>query len=866
MKNLFNRAFFRRINKKPTEPLVEQYKKQQNPNYWHWKARKEKLRFWFANQAFRIREWHTSGHQDFSDFRILIRVIWFQFLLAFVIIASLEGIEYILQHYIQVPVWGMQFPTISAEAYWGLAGELIGLTGAFIALYFTAVAVVVSTVYAEVSDDVRRLLVRHMLGSFYFRALATLGVMAVLISGVLALGYVPGILNLIVIVFLAAFSILSFVILGMQVLDFFNPTPLLGLLNNDFYRLVVSATPSGWRWQEPAFQAHYQQQAENSVQTFRNVMDLITTKKGMGRKPISHTLFRILSLLQSYAFLKTKIPTKSRWFRQVGEFQDWLLAGHAELTLALSTGTEIQQKIVPNPLWVEEDLSYVLKLGICELLDKQDWQQTLTTINHWQITLQVFSTYWGITEAEYFLYELEDIVQSQVIKPDEMWLSGQRDLEELGMRLAILDIYHLGFIQIVLGFARQIDNMTLEEFSSRIEQIDWTKHKDIYKTGMPRAIVTRLETLQANLSLEIAAEGKIVTPLWYLQQVLVVEFANYTIQTVKQLVQQIDKLFIKEAEKLTEKKSTIFAAQTCGRGIEAVAKGKLCLRNARKCLEQLYTFVRPFSFHLINIKWPQIEWDELEQQLNTIHENLLIIQGKTIPVLMTLPKSKFLPDMFGRITTELAHGCFNALLHGKEVVFSQQFKAYFIAGLVAYQRLAEQLQDYEDWIKLNFSIEPILHLMEISGYALIYTELGRGNFWEPVKHQWDWYLSDPETSDFRLNMLENFVNYKNSQFGFNSSDLIRTGWKQSFSSHMRSLGINALADDLVYTHFDTESHLEEYPPIVQAVIEMPFCDLRDAFTVVYFDNRKSNTFRFNLPRQARRFRKGLERRQNREHK
>ena len=59
---------------------------------------------------------------------------------------------------------------------------------------------------------------------------------------------------------------------------------------------------------------------------------------------------------------------------------------------------------------------------------------------------------------------------------------------------------------------------------------------------------------------------------------------------------------------------------------------------------------------------------------------------------------------------------FNAMMAGKTENFQNLFRAFFVAGIGAYQRLAQQLQDREDWFRLNFIIDPIIDVMEISGY------------------------------------------------------------------------------------------------------------------------------------------------------
>jgi hypothetical protein len=852
-----SRPWHKLLKLRRRDSLVRQYRKQQTQRYWKWRQWKQRLRFWFANRVFQTRIWKQSQRDELSIFGILVRSILPKVILAVVLVAGLEVVEYLFGLG-QFATWSL----LNANAYLELATAIVGLTGAFLALYFTAVTVVASTVYADVSDDVRRLLVEEKFGNLYFRVVALLGVIAVLVTGLLVLSYVPGILNLIMILFLSAFSIFSFVRLGIRTLEFFNPVPLLAYLDRDFVRWSRSATTNGLMWHDQSFQYHYQQQAEKALKTYRNMMGLITAKKGMGVAPIFKTAHHTLMLLETYAYLKLQVPTESYWFRRMGEFQDWLLADHFEVKLALSTNTDIQQKAVPNLLWVEEELCNVIRGGIAEFVERKDWQNTIETLNQWQSSLGVISMRWGIDEALYLFSDLELLMKTKVVRADETWNADQTDYKELEMRLAVIDFYQLAFIQIVLGFAKKVDSLTPEEFGKRIAQINWTKNKDIYETGLPREVISQLEYLQENLEFEFAVEGKVVSPEWYWHQLIATEFAKYAVKIVERFIHQLESLFVTEAENLIKAKSSIFAAQTCERGMEAIAKAHLCLSNTQECLEQLSIYRKTFGFHLINIKWPDVNWLELNQQLAGFHDHLLVLQGKAVPTLMGLPKSKHLPDMFGQAYTSLAIGCFNAMMNGKTEIFRELFRAFFIAGFVANQRLTEQLQDREDWIRLNLSIDPIIDVAEISGYAIVYTELGIGNYWETVKHNWDWYFSKPETKKTRLEMIEAFVNYKDSQFGAGQRVLIRTNWKQAFGRQMRSMGIK---DDLDNRHFGYESQLEKYPPIIQTVIghgisSIPLYDFCEVFLAIYF-NQGSPAPEFKLPRRAAEFRKSLRRRQ-----
>lgn len=220
--------WIKRINIKRREPLVKQFQRQETEGYWYRRQWLRNLQFSLANKLFRFQRWQLAQRENFSVFSTLTRIIVGQVLTAILFVTCLELLENVFKIYTSINIPNLNMPDLDSNAYLGLATTIVGLTGAFLALYFTAITVVASTVYSEVADDVRGLLIEEKFGNVYFRAVSFLAVVAVLITGMLVLKYSPGVLNLLALVFLSAFSIFSFVTLGLKTLDFFNPAPLLG--------------------------------------------------------------------------------------------------------------------------------------------------------------------------------------------------------------------------------------------------------------------------------------------------------------------------------------------------------------------------------------------------------------------------------------------------------------------------------------------------------------------------------------------------------------------------------------------------------------------------------------------------------------
>lgn len=690
--------------------------------------------------------------------------------------------------------------------------------------------------------------------------MALLGGVSVILASLFSVSYTPGLITLLVLVFLAIFGIFSFVILGLKTMNFFNPTPLLTYLDRDFISWASFSAVSGLMWHDKSFQNHYHKQAIKTIVTYENVMSLLKSKPMMGSNTKVEIIDHILVLLRSYAKIKLQIPSDSYWFLRIGENKDWLMENHTALSLALSTRTGLQQDLVPLHLWVENELRIIVKDSIVELIESGDWETVVIPLDAWQKTLQVISSHWGIAEAIALHKILHPIMRSKIILPDDDLKNNKFNEKELAYRLGILDMFQLGILQITLGFTSALEQKSGKQFGKDVSSIDFRKTKSIYQKGFPRDLLLKLEEIQKTLELEFMAEGEIITAKWYLQQMAAAEYSNFIKNTLEAIISDIEFYFVQEAESFIKDKCEVFAAQTCMRGMEAYSKAISCVRQAEDTFSQLDEFKKEFGFHLINIQWAEPDWTEVAKRLREIHTKLLVLLSKTVYTLMHFPVSKQLPDMFGRTYSELAQGCFSSLLMEDEDAFNELFPAYFLASVFANQRILDKFSDQEAWRYVPYAIDPVIDVMEISGYAYAFTELSSGNFWKNVKKTWDRFLSI-EDKDTRVKALESAVAYKEGAVLYRGTprDLLRTSWQQKFEAKMREFGIE---DDISNSHFGFPSKLSTQPVFIQAIapgtMGLMHHDLYTAFLAIYFDEA-SPVPEFQLPKKALRFQQKLER-------
>jgi hypothetical protein len=140
------------------------------------------------------------------------------------------------------------------DTYATLLGTIAQVTGVFLGLYFTAVSAVASAAYAKVPNTVRALVVEEKVGNVYIRLVAFEAALATFLLAAHTLGIFLGYLNLVLVSVGAVFSIFAFVFLGFRTFYFFDPTQLVGYVERDFRRAVISVTPQRRGWAQPPLQ------------------------------------------------------------------------------------------------------------------------------------------------------------------------------------------------------------------------------------------------------------------------------------------------------------------------------------------------------------------------------------------------------------------------------------------------------------------------------------------------------------------------------------------------------------------------------------------------------------------------------------
>jgi hypothetical protein len=838
------------------------------------------LLFLFGKYRFEAGGWFQEQRASLFMLARFIRTICGPALLASILVIGLEVLERLLLapggtfwrfalslgfvhqlklllNHLGITPGRMQLDT---STYVSLVSTVAQIAGIFLGLYFTAVGVVVSAVYSRVPGDVRALLVQEKTGNLYLRIVALLCAVAILLLAIHALGFPIGILNLCLLTVLSMISIFSFIELGRRIFDFFNPAVLVTYLADDLQKSIRRATSRGFQWHNPSFQKAYQNQAESLLNSYHNIVHLVTHEE----RPYGKTLLALartaLGLLAYYAKNKSSIPTESYWFQHTYQHPGWLTSDYTRISLALQTSTALQPKIVPDPLWFEAAIEEIITTILQTLLEENDLRNAAAIMDSVRLTVGLMAERLAIEEALHLQATLQPVVLAHTQQEKSDGAQSENEVEQLRLILSLIELSSFMLIDMLLGFARWLKAMPVVAFAHTISHIRWNRIKDIYTAGLPRPVIEQLEYLRKGLALERSVEGRLISPVWFRQQIAALGLTRFLSQSVNRLVVTLESTYPVQVETLLKEKHTLLAVQLIQTGLEACQKYRAHFEDVKIYTEQLTSLRR-----VTDIPWAAIEWDAVDRRTHAVRTRLVIALGQVLPALAALPQSEQWPDYFGMAYSVLSQEAYTAMATGDEALFQKIIPSVFEACLTAPARVADQLRDIEATMRFIYSTEPVEDILELSGYALIFSELDGKAFWDTMKALWSNYFAQQSAPQDEANRIMNIITFRRAWPTIFPRAMVRTTWEQDLERRLRGRGL--LNDSYSYEPHGSEQKWHT-SAIIRALTRAGHWKLFDSpldvFLVVYA--RETNTaWHLNLPKGTESFANALQREEAKDH-
>jgi len=804
--------YFATVRRWLRHPAQRNFELKSKPFYWKIRRALLKAQHFALRRRFYASETARNLRQSSQILALFARRILGNVALALLLFALLafadsildgQGIVFLASHWPRLAAMLLRFSQSAAHQYGSiqnLLNTIVQLTGLFLTLYFTAISVIASTVYARVPGDVRTLAVDEKFGNVYIRIVAILGAVSILylLGGIV--GMQIGLIGLTAIGALSIGALFSFLFLGRRTFNFFQPTAFVQYILNDLAKWIELAANRKATYQTHSLQDYYRRRAETTLGTYRNIV-FLATKEEFHRIEADALVTLLRGTIETAVFYverKASISSESLWFEKIAKHVNWLTASHVQIDMALRSGRPVDPELVPNFLWLEEWLQTILNKTSSALADRADSQHWFEFANQLYYRVERLAYMYAIDEALlYFGSQWKEIgsrLHSCTLEPT----AGSEESDRLlSFHVGAIAFVFSDLMAISIGFARRVEQITEDWIHGLARDLLGDARDLVFSSQLPRTVITDTESLLLALRAEKFVEQRIVTPEWYVAQMLALSFIKFIKATCETLVTQAEQTLQERLAELPARH--LFVAQIISSGIETCDKLHAHFGRIRERVEMLNTLRR-----VQDVPWVDVDWKYLHERIDQLYRRLMLSAAEILFRLDSLPRSRYWPDFFGQMYTFLAREAYYAMVRGDTELFGSLFPPLFASSISANQKLREELKDRDVNTLLTWSSAPIYDVVELSGYAKLFFELDGKLFYDIVRNTWNAYLASVKDERAVLKFVAALMDYRLRGLFTAARELERIAWQQSFEALLRERGL--LGNDWEYQRSRVKMH------------------------------------------------------------
>ena len=673
--------------------------------------------------------------------------------------------------------WGLSIPQDSD--YGTLLATVIGVGGVFIGLYYAAISAVGSAIYARVPNNIRDLLAREKVGGAYIRFVAVFTYFGTSLLAFHSLGLEPIALAVPLFLLGAGLAVFGFVRLGTRAFYLFDPTILSQRLFGELQKYYTQVQAGGYRWSDPSFQRHAHRRARNAIDALKTVADIAARETHLNGAPFVDLCKYLISFLVHYEVAKNSIPTESHWYEQKYVHRDWYRTNDTPTSMAHQTATGLQPQPAGDPEWMESAILPIVER--CLEINIADGRFVM--VNELLGCIDTYVQRLGEEgRVESALKVTDDVfTRCQDCMFEKGAASDGKDrLEHVGIcdRLALMPI------SILLAYVRThtIESYGLAAIHERLNRITWKSEKQIYQTGLPKLFLQKLEYLRPRLEFERKAEGRVVSPSWYLLEIVVQAGAENFVTTVRVFHDEIHKCYKRWIGRAKSSRRMWSLAAIVSREWEYWHKLGFHTDAMNRLWENLNSDKR-----IDDPPWPKFEIDTFVRTKDYYQKELLLFMAKQIIQMISLPRLESYPDFAGQFLHIVGEELLSAICKNDQDTVSAIFKHYFYSNLLMSQQLRSE-NEGDEQLDVRITAAPILDLLEISGYAYLFSEYYHSSrLKEPIEVEWNTYLNDTQSAKQRLDYIAAVLSFNRHPLLGPHRQMIRLGWEQTVSNHLRKL-------------------------------------------------------------------------------
>lgn len=718
----------------------------------------------------------------------------------------------------------IRFPPVDPQSFSGVVGTTAQATAAVLALFFAAISVVASTAYAKITTEIRALVAQDPLNRRYLRLLAHVTATALGAGAMQSAGYVPSAALLWYVLGLAGVCMVAFLPLGIRTFALFDPDSLAIYPIRTFSRAMGSVGVSGHRWLDPSFQNHANRTASSQLDALEDLVVYSIAEERSRNDAVVGLIRQILRLGAYYSTQKHKIPSDSLWFAKKTEFRRWETSDSTATELALQTGGTPAPEQVPDFSFVESRIAGMLRTCLEHLLKQNALEDAAAVILDVSRTSTAYAKHFQQAES----MQCTEAVRAVLLER----LKTARQAPDSLKDLQLVDAIGYTALAPILHTPLAITQIPVDDLVKVASSVLRLNRKAIHDVPRPRKVIQDAEDLLNRLSFEQRAEKRIRTRLWYSSQIIALAWATYIRDAIKSLALVVERDLVAPANELVTANRALAAAVWLQRGIEGCHKAK----HQIEALERTYEELK--RYQVAELRWEPSGSDVALTRIEEHRVAVVRLLATIVPQLVALPTDRSLPDVVGPARAWIGDELVSMMGSKQEAGFRELFGAYFAATLATHDYLFRQMRESGREYYAYVAMDTLLDVMDISGLALLYSELDATRFSQHVTATWDLFLS--RTADVPATIQTSFLAIDARFDGpmFSASAMRRQEWGNRFGAALENRGIDT--DE----RFDPFSRRRMRPrhgsPVIESISVLyghPMTEAHDYFAALYLVRR-----------------------------
>lgn len=696
------------------------------------------------------------------------------------------------------------------------------VAGVFVAVYFATVTFVVSSTYKDATKELRSLIVRQPESRWYALFFTQAVVYVALVISLPLIDRTATHLTLVLAGLSAALVVLSFGQIWITLFLLLEPTTLLRQVRRDLRRGVDSAYKLGRR-KGPSVVAiqRANDRIRNSLGTLNDLVSLILDREHerIGDRGISASfdprigavVGNLLGAWDIYSQHKHSIRTLQGWNPKRTQSKDWFLASQPEVSVALATGTNLSGSEVHDDLWFERWLGSFVERSldgrslrsIANILDAlPPFSRALGARGQFEeLRLWLTSTtFAAMSEVSSYAGERGAIsVGSGTDHPAGPRLSREQHLAlpGEGSAHALVDHVLTEVLSASLGYLDYFERM--RRALPTLAPLIADESQRLVAGKLP---VELTANLRKALAAELRLEGQRVTPDAALTQLAARALATEAVDEVENFVGFLESEIWPWVIEIAGSKSWA-GGSGLSRATELTEKLGTMLRSQRQLLEACE------AVHVEkDDRWPSTDTSSVLARAFSLKEQLELPVSRLAATVDSSPDIDR-PDHFGWAYYRAHENVLTRVLTrtpGAENELREKVVLLYLAVETATQRLMATVRRNDLGIINSYVAEPYLRFMQLSGIALVVSEVTEDRaLFAPFDSLWTNLLADDERATALLGRAAATLASQATLYGFTSGGVDRSNIEIRANKALDELGVPRRLFDLPGLGFAEES-------------------------------------------------------------